>query len=1092
MPKIIIQDNIVLGKRFFSLIMQHTNQDPRIKMDKYSTMMKKFYFVLVGVLLSISGWAWDMRQGFVENKGQWAAMGRSVYFENTDRNIACRITSEGLEYEWVKQSAGKIQSERVVLRPIGGQVQKFERKGWISPVYYYQPQGEFTTASFESVVIKDVYPNIDWKIYTTEEGMKYDWILHAGADVKDIQMIWDGVKKLEAVNAGGLKISTNSGELEENAPISFCKGQTLPSSFVVRKNKVGFDVKGWDGASELTIDPEVIWSSYYGGEAFDEVNGISSDLDNNVFITGTTTSTSGIAGISSTGIMHQANINGTRDAFVAKFNENGQRLWATYYGGEGQDEGNTIAVDRFGFVYMAGTTTSNYAISSFGFQTTLSGIRDGYMVKFNTNGQRVWGSYIGGSASEGVLGMTIDNEDRLILLGETTSNDFPAFGNGDNIYGGQGDLFVTCINGVGSLYWSSYWGGEGAEYAGGIGYDIVSDNVYISGSTSSVTGIAFGTAQQPNFSGGTKDGLIASFDQLGAVQWSTYCGGMALDEVVDCSSDIYGNIYLVGTTASSAMATPGAYQLNYGGGLSDAFVAQYNEQGQMVWRSYFGGSAADEGSAIVADEIGNIYFGGQTASTGLSLNNPFQSALSGGTDVYFSKFTVEGAPQWITYYGGAGNEELAYLSVDQSQKILFAGSAASSFLSNNGWQASLNGGQDGWFGRIEDCPNPYVTIALDGEIEFCEGESVMMAAGGADSYVWNTGDTTAFLTIEESGMYFVRGLLDGCQGISVPIEVISKPVPTVEIIASGPTTICSGEILLELYPSISPDSLVAYWEWNDGTQSDIQFVEAEDTYSIDVIAINGCEESASVNVQYADVPDVLMALATDSICISASPLNMVGLPVGGEFINTNGTGIEGSQFNPAAAGGGAHFISYSYYDADTECLIETAPEFIDVLYAPVELFVADDTVCVFEPVVMLTGIPAGGFYTGIGVSGNQFYPSISGVGPHNVTYNYVDPQGCTNRAVRSIYVDACGTAVDELVQGDWKIYPNPSRDFVKISAKGWEQTGQLSVYSADGKRVYQGLLLGDVTLDVQNWASGVYSLRIQNNEKIEHHYFVKE
>ena len=195
---------------------------------------------------------------------------------------------------------------------------------------------------------------------------------------------------------------------------------------------------------------------------------------------------------------------------------------------------------------------------------------------------------------------------------------------------------------------------------------------------------------------------------------------------MDCSSDIYGNLYLVGTTASTGMATPGSYQLNYGVGLSHAFVAQYNGQGQMVWRSYFGGSAADEGSAMVADEIGNIYFGGQTASTGLSINNPFQAALAGGTDVYFAKFTVEGAPQWITYYGGAGNEELAYLSVDQSQKILFAGSAASTMLSSNGWQASLNGGQDGWFGKIEDCPNPYVTIALDGEIEFCEGESVMM------------------------------------------------------------------------------------------------------------------------------------------------------------------------------------------------------------------------------------------------------------------------------------------------------------------------------------------------------------------------------
>jgi len=342
--------------RFFSLIMQHTNQDPRIKMDNASTMMKKFYFVLIGLWITTSGWAWDMRQGFIENKGQWRSENRTVFFENTDKNIACRITAAGLEYEWVKLVNNDLQVERVVLRPVGGQIQKFERKGWVSPVYYYQPHGEFNTASFESVIIKEVYPNIDWKIYTTAEGMKYDWILHPGADVSDIQMVWDGVQKVKANGQGGLDITTLSGNLSEQAPVSFSQNKTLKSSFVVRKNKVGFQVENWNEQSDLIIDPEVIWSSYYGGEAFDEVNGISSDLDNNVFITGTTTSTSGISGISATGVMHQANINGTRDAFVAKFNENGQRLWATYYGGEGQDEGNTIAVDRFGFVYMAGTT----------------------------------------------------------------------------------------------------------------------------------------------------------------------------------------------------------------------------------------------------------------------------------------------------------------------------------------------------------------------------------------------------------------------------------------------------------------------------------------------------------------------------------------------------------------------------------------------------------------------------------------------------------------------------------------------------------------------------------------------------------------
>jgi hypothetical protein len=1054
--------------------------------------MKKSSLLILGFLITFVSWGWDMRQGFVENKGQWSPTHRTVFFENTDRNVACRITSEGLEYEWVQIKFDRVFVERVVLQPIGGKVNSFERNGEISPVYYYQAKGEFATESFETIIVKDVYPNIDWKIYPTAEGIKYDWILHPGAKVSDIQMKWDGVKKLKPTAQGGIQVETRSGSIEEAAPISFCNGAELPSSFVVHGKKVGFEVSNWNGESDLTIDPEVIWSSYYGGEAFDEINGIGSDIHNNVFITGSTTSTSGISGISSTGVMHQANINGTRDAFVAKFNANGQRLWATYYGGEGQDEGNTIAIDRFGFVYMAGTTTSTFAISSFGFQTTLSGIRDGYMVKFNTNGQRVWGSYIGGSGSEGVLGMAIDNDDRLVLLGETTSNDFPVFGAGDNVYGGQGDLFVTCINGVGSLYWSSYWGGEGAESAGGIGYDSVSDNVYFTGSTSSITGIAWGVAQQPNFNGGTKDGLIAAFDELGSVQWSTYCGGMALDEVVDCSSDIYGNIYLIGTTASSGMATVGSFQMNYGGGVSDAFVAQYNGTGQMIWRSYFGGSAVDEGSAMVADEIGNIYFGGQTSSSGLALNNPFQTTMAGGTDAYFAKFTVEGAPQWITYYGGAGNEELTYLTVDQSQKILFAGSAASSLLSHNGWQASLNGGQDGWFGKIEDCPNPYVTIALDGEVEFCAGESVTMAAGGADSYVWSTGDTTAFLMVEESGTYFVRGLLDGCQGISIPVVVNAKPVPEVDIIASGPTTICSGDILLELYPSIAPDSLVAYWQWNDGTQSDIQFVEVEDIYSIDVTAINGCEVHASVNVHYADVPDVLMALATDSICISASPLNMVGVPVGGTFYETSGAAITGTQFNPGEAGGGAHYIYYSYYDADSECLIETAPEFIEVLYAPVELFVANDTVCVFEPVVMLTGLPAGGFYTGIGVSGNQFYPSIAGNGVHMVTYNYVDPQGCTNRAVRPIYVDACGTGVTEInASNHWTVFPNPATDLIKVQSDSF-QMAAYRMYSMDGKCVLNGTLFNGNTLNIQSLASGVYSLQISGDQKTENYYFVKE
>ena len=140
---------------------------------------------------------------------------------------------------------------------------------------------------------------------------------------------------------------------------------------------------------------------------------------------------------------------------------------------------------------------------------------------------------------------------------------------------------------------------------------------------------------------------------------------------------------------------------------------------------------------------------------------------------------------------------------------------------------------------------------------------------------------------------------------------------------------------------------------------------------------------------------------------------------------------------------------------------------------------------------MLTGLPAGGFYTGIGVSGNQFYPSIAGSGVHMVTYNYVDPQGCTNRAVRPIYVDDCG-GVSEIAQDThWKVFPNPATNFIKVQSDNF-QLASYRIFSMDGKCVLNGTLFNGNTLNIQSLASGVYSLQISGDQKTENYYFVKE
>ncbi len=1054
--------------------------------------MKRSLFLFATLLTTVlNAFSYDMKQGFILNKGQWKGGDRTVYFENKDMQQAIRLTNKGMEYEWMQLEGSEMKLQRALLRPVKGNLTHFESKESMGEVNFYTVDGEFNTAGYGEVCFKNVYPQVDWKIYQTEKGLKYDWIVHPGGKVEDIQMEWTGLEEMGVKKNGGLFFKSTLGALSEESPVSFQNGSEIATRFVVKDNVVSFQLGSFDGRKDLIIDPEVIWSSYYGGESYDEVNGIAADISGNVYITGTTTSTTNISGNAAGALIHQTNMNGTRDAFLAKFNANGQRLWATYYGGEGQDEGNAIAIDEFGFVYLAGTTTSTFAVASFGFQTSLMGIRDGYMVKFSNNGQRVWGSYLGGSGTENVLGMTVDNDGRLILLGETTSNDFLISGTGDQVYSGQGDVFVTCVAGMGAIYWSVYFGGENLENAGGIGYDAVSDRVFITGTTASVTGISSGNGQQMNFGGGLKDGFLGALDEQGNLVWSTYVGGSGIDEVRNSSSDIYGNIYIVGTTSSTGMATVGAHQTNFGGGATDAFMSQYNVNGGMIWRSYFGGPGTDEGSAMVADKLGNIYFGGQTNSQGLSLNNPFQNNVAGGTDAFFSKFTVEGFPQWTSYYGGTGNEELNFLNVDFTQKLLFAGSAASANLSDNGWQSALNGGQDGWFGKLEDCPNPYITIAYDGDLEFCDGESIMLGAGGADWYVWSTGDTIPFINIEETSDITLRGVLNGCQGISLPLHIEVKPVPVVEILASGPTVYCNGEtISLELYPSISPDSLVAYWEWNDGTQNDVQYVEGESEWTIEVTAINGCDQDAGMNIAYAEMEEIVMAIPNEALCISDEPMQMIGYPFGGEFISSTGMGIDGTYFDPAQAGGGLHDVHYEIMDNASGCASMTDPVTIEVLYAPTELFIPNDTICVdAEPMIMM-GLPIGGFYTGLGVSGSNFYPNLAGPGWHEVSYNYIDPQGCDNRAFQSIYVDPCGF-VSQLENLNIQLFPNPAHQTLNIKSNGL-LSAPFHVVDMQGKVVMQGVVQGSEILDITKLESGLYRINLYSQEETISLPFVKE
>jgi gliding motility-associated-like protein len=163
-------------------------------------------------------------------------------------------------------------------------------------------------------------------------------------------------------------------------------------------------------------------------------------------------------------------------------------------------------------------------------------------------------------------------------------------------------------------------------------------------------------------------------------------------------------------------------------------------------------------------------------------------------------------------------------------------------------------------------------------------------------------------------------------------------------------------------------------------------------YNFDYISSLGCDSMVTVNLTLLPLPSVSIA-ADEGLCADAPPLALTLAPAGGVI---TGTGVAGTTFDPALAGvGGPYAITYIYTDGNG--CVDSATTSIEVYALPDISFYLPDYACVEgDPIDMLPE-PTGGIFSGEGLSGNMFIPSIAGTGgPYNITYAYTDAQGCSN------------------------------------------------------------------------------------------------
>ena len=462
--------------------------------------------------------------------------------------------------------------------------------------------------------------------------------------------------------------------------------------------------------------PRIVWSTYYGSDGHntdDRFIDMVADKNDGIFILGV--SDFPVTSLATSGV-HQSTFAGYVDAIFAKFNSSGKRIWCTYYGGENHDIATSVSTDNYGNYLIAGSTESLNGISTNNsYQNNYFGKYDAFVARFNSQGHRMWGTYYGGKETDKISSICVCQENFFVIAGHTKSDSNIATTNAYQVkLNGEFDAFIAKFDLTGELIWSTYYGDKKDEVYPKIRCDQLG-NIYLICSTESQSNVTTVGSYQEKYSG-KEDILLVKLDELGNRIWGTYYGGPDFERSIDVVSDLLGNIYILGITSSlTGISTPGSFQQNFKGTklFGDLFIVKFDSFCNRLWGTYYGGSSGEFPSKMIVDSDNNLIIIGATESNDFNVSpDALQISKSGSQDGFILKMDDQGNRIWSTYFGGIGSESCNGIALDQNGNFYITGStnSTSGISTPNAYQKVFAGLMDGFITKFVECKWVFDTI----------------------------------------------------------------------------------------------------------------------------------------------------------------------------------------------------------------------------------------------------------------------------------------------------------------------------------------------------------------------------------------------